>query len=127
MRGSSPPVYGPFGLSVAETIYLGLNGVYAVFARIGSRSFPIDVGESEDIGTRLRAHDRKRDWFSLLRQGLPVTFEVYATPTRHPSSSRSRRAIDSGSSGSGDGSIRRRVIVSSETDRSLKTTGAEGT
>jgi hypothetical protein len=81
MRGSSPAVYGPYELSVAELAYRGWNGIYAVFACSGSVRIPIDVGESEDIGTRLRTHDRKRDWFSLLRQGLPVTFTVYATRT----------------------------------------------
>jgi hypothetical protein len=81
MRGITPPVYGPFDLSVAELVYRGWNGVYAVFADDGSRSFPIDVGESEDIGNRLRTHDRKRYWFSLVRIGRPITFKVYATPT----------------------------------------------
>jgi hypothetical protein len=79
--GNTQPVFGPFDLSLAELTYRGLDGVYAIFARVGNYSIPIDVGESGDIGTRLRTHDRKRDWVSLLRSGLPVTFEVYATPT----------------------------------------------
>ncbi len=85
MRGNSPPVYGPFDLALAEVAYRGLNGVYSVFARFGPYRVPVDVGESTDVGDRLRNHDRKPDWFArihgLLMRGVPVTLEVYATPT----------------------------------------------
>lgn len=85
MHETRPPVYGPFDLPLAELAYRGLDGVYAVFARVGPFSVPIDVGESNDVGDRLRSHDRKPDWFvrivGLLMRGVPVRLEVYATPT----------------------------------------------
>jgi len=62
-----------------------MNGVYAVFARVGPYSVPLDVGESANVGDRLRYHDRRPEWYSRivnpLMRGVPVMLEVYATPT----------------------------------------------
>lgn len=77
--------YGPIELSAAEQVFRGMDGVYAIFAYVGSVGIPLDVGESRDVGDRLRDHDRRPEWFgrisSLLRRGIPVTLKVYATPT----------------------------------------------
>lgn len=75
----------PVELFTAEQIFRNIDGIYAIFACIGTSRFPIDVGESSDVGNRLHNHDRKSDWFALsdglLERGIPVVLKVYVTQT----------------------------------------------
>ncbi len=80
MRYNLPPNYGPIELFAAEQVFRGIDGNYAIFAYVGPFGFPIDAGESDDIGDRIRTHDRKGDWFAAVR-GLLVVLRVWAAPT----------------------------------------------
>lgn len=41
---------------------MNIPGVYVILSRLGSDYSPIDVGESEDIKSRIEKHDRKDCW-----------------------------------------------------------------
>jgi hypothetical protein len=59
------------------------SGVYAISTHIGQNNHRIiDVGESEDVQTRLANHDRKASWQNHIVDGLFCSAFYCDEPTR---------------------------------------------
>jgi hypothetical protein len=80
-------------LAVAEATHAWTDGVYVIWACSASGRIPIDVGESENVGMRLRGHPRKREWEARIA-GRPFALMVSVHPTPPFTPDRQRHRLD---------------------------------
>lgn len=80
---------GPYNIST-ESLE-DRAGVYAVLCKKNGKYYPIDVGESATVKTRIKTHDRKNCWEKNCQGTLLVA--VYYTPHIQQSG---RMAIEQG-------------------------------
>ena len=71
---------GPASLDQAIQRFIGWSGIYLIASRHPSGGRWIDVGESRDIGNRLRWHDRKACWIANATGPLGVFVHVELNP-----------------------------------------------
>ena len=69
----------PIPLALAPYAFGGWSGVYAVADLTPWGPIWLDVGESDDVGRRLRWHDRRPDWRAATT-GWPMV--AYTYPAR---------------------------------------------
>ncbi len=69
---------GPVSLLDAPRYFDNLAGVYVIVSRELFSEVVIDVGESQDVGTRLQRHDRFGQWFTLTN-GLLYVYVAWDT------------------------------------------------